>query len=99
VVSEDVVPVIVYKFNLSVNVSSPVGEVVSCGRSAICFTPKDILFDMIGEIVSCSSIDLNKISRVVWVKLIFQMSRSDTGVNAFKMENLLLLAVGKACLW
>jgi hypothetical protein len=67
-ISEDVVPVVVYKFNLSVNVSSPVGEVVSCGIVAICFTLKDILFDVIWEIVSCSGIDSNKGSEVVWVK-------------------------------
>jgi hypothetical protein len=67
-ISEDVVPVMVYKFNLSDNVSSPVGKVVSCGIITICFTPKDILFDMIGEIVSCSDIDSNKSSGVVWVK-------------------------------
>jgi hypothetical protein len=28
----------------------------------------------------------------------FQMSHGDTGVKAFKMEDLLLLAIGKACL-
>jgi hypothetical protein len=89
----------VYKFNLSVNVSSPVGEVVSCGEFAIYFTPKDVLFDVGGEIVSCSGMDLNKISRVAWIKWMFQMSCGDTGVKAFEMEDLLLLAVGEACLW
>ena len=97
-ISEDVVPVMVYKFNLSVDVSLPVSEVVSCGKFAICFTPKDVLFDIIGEIISCSSIDSNEISGVAWVKWIFQMSHGDTGVKAFKMEDLLLLAVGEACL-
>jgi hypothetical protein len=64
VVFKDVVPVMVYNFNLSVNVSLPVGEVVSCRKFAICFTPKDVLFDMGGEIVSCSGMDSNEISRV-----------------------------------
>ena len=64
-VSENVVPVIVYKFNLSVDVSLPIGEVVSCRKFAICFTPKDVLLNMIWEIVSCSGIDSNEISRVV----------------------------------
>jgi hypothetical protein len=64
-VSKDVVPVIFYKFNLSVSVSLPVGKVISCGKITIYFTLKDVLFDMIGKIVSCSSIDSNKGSRVV----------------------------------
>jgi hypothetical protein len=98
VVSENVVPVIVYKFNLSVNVSSPVSEVVSCGKFTVCFTPKDVLFDMGGEIVSCSSMDLNKVSRVAWVEWIFQMSHGNTRVKAFEMEDLLLLTSGEACL-
>jgi hypothetical protein len=98
VVSEDVVPVMVYKFNLSVNVSSPVGKIVFCRKFAICFTPKDVLLDVIGEIVSCSGMDLNEFSRVAWVKWMFQMSCGDTGVKAFEMEDLLLLAVGEACL-
>jgi hypothetical protein len=98
-ISEDVVPVMVYKFNLSVNVSSPVGKVVFCGEFAVCFTPKDVLFDMGWEIVSYSGLDLNKISRVMWVKWMFQMSCGNTGMKAFKMEDLLLLAVGEACLW
>jgi hypothetical protein len=97
-VSEDIVPVMVYKFNLSVDVSLPIGEVVSCRKFAICFTPKDVLLDVIGEIVSCSGMDSNEISRVAWVKWMFQMSHSDTGIKAFKMEDLLLLAVGEACL-
>jgi hypothetical protein len=98
VVSEDIVPVMVYKFNLSVDVSLPVGEIVSCREFTVCFTPKDVLFDMIGEIVSCSGTDLNKVSRVMWVKWMFQMSHGDTGVKAFEMEDLLLLSVGEACL-
>jgi len=98
VISEDVVPVMVYKFNLSIDVSLPVGEIVSCGEFAICFTPKDVLFDMGWEIISCSGLDLNEISRVAWVKWMFQMSRGDTGVKAFEIEDLLLLAVGEACL-
>jgi hypothetical protein len=98
-VSEDVVPVMVYKFNLSVDVSLPVGKVVSCRKFAICFTPKDVLFDMGGEIVSCSDMNSNEISRVAWVKWMFQMNRSDTGVKAFEVEDLLLLTIGKACLW
>ena len=97
-ISEDVVPVMVYKFNLSVDVSLPVSDIVSCGVAAICFTPKDVLFDMIGEIVSCSGMDLNKISVVAWVKWMFQVSCGNTGVKAFEMEDLLLLTVGKACL-
>jgi hypothetical protein len=67
-VSEDVVPVMVYKFNLSVNVSLPVGEVVSCGKFAVCFTLKDVLLDVNREIVSCSGMDSNEISGVMWVK-------------------------------
>jgi hypothetical protein len=67
-ISEDVVPVMVYKFNLSVDISLPVGKVVSCGEFAICFTPKDVLFDMGWEIVSCSGLDSNEISRVTWIK-------------------------------
>jgi hypothetical protein len=98
VISEDVVPVMVYKFNLSVNVSSPVGEVVSCGEFAVCFTPENVLFDVGWEIISCSGLDSNKISRVAWVKWIFQMSRGDAGMKAFEMEDLLLLTVGEACL-
>jgi hypothetical protein len=98
VISEDVVPVMVYKFNLPVNVSSPVGEIVSCRIFAVCFTPKDVLFDMIGEIVSCSGIDPNKGSGVAWVKWMFQLSHGNTGVKAFEMEDLLLLTVGEACL-
>jgi hypothetical protein len=98
VVSENVVPVMVYKFNLSVNVSSPVGEIVSCRKIAICFTPKDILFDVGREIISCSGMDLDEISGVTWVKWMFQISHSDTGMKAFKMEDLLLLTIGEACL-
>jgi hypothetical protein len=98
-ISKDLVPVMVYKFNLSVDVSLPVGEVVSCGEFAICFTPKDVLFDVGWEIVSCSSLDSNKISGVAWVKWMFKMSCGNAGMKAFEMEDLLLLAVGEACLW
>jgi hypothetical protein len=97
-ISEDVVPVMVYKFNLSVDVSSPVGKVVSCREFAICFTPKDVLFDVGWEIVSCSGLDLNEISRVAWIKWLFQISHSNTGVKAFEMKDLLLLTIGEACL-
>jgi hypothetical protein len=93
-VSEDVVPVMVYKFNLSVSISLPVGKVISCGKITVCFTLKDVLFDIIGEIISCSSIDSNKGSGVTWVKWVFQLSCDNTGVKAFKMEDLLLLTVG-----
>jgi hypothetical protein len=98
VISKDIVPVMVYKFNLSVDVSLPISEIVSCGKFAICFTPKDVLFDMIGEIVSCSGMDSNEVSRVVWVKWMFQMSCGDTGVKAFEVVDLLLFTVGEACL-
>jgi hypothetical protein len=64
VVFKDIVPVMVYKFNLSVNVSLPIGEIISCRIIAVCFTPKDVLFDIIWEIVSHSGIDLNKGSGV-----------------------------------
>jgi hypothetical protein len=55
----------VYKFNLLIGVGSPVGEVISCRVINICFTPKDVFFDVIGEIISCFGIDLNKGSGVV----------------------------------
>jgi hypothetical protein len=97
-ISEDVVPIIVYKFNLSVSISLPIGKVISCRKIAICFTPKDVLFDMIGKIISCSSIDSNENFRIVWVKWIFQLSCGNTGVKAFEMEDLLLLTIGEACL-
>jgi hypothetical protein len=98
VISEDVMLVMVYKFNLSVSIGLPVGEVISCREFIVCFTSKDVLLDMIWEIVSCSGIDLNKCSGVVWVKWMFQLSRCDTGVKAFEMGDLLLLTIGEACL-
>jgi hypothetical protein len=77
----------------------PIGKVIFCREFAICFTPKDKLFDIVGEIVSYSDIDLNKSSEIVYIKWIFQLSYCDTGVKVFKGENLLLLTVGEACLW